>query len=253
MPIPKECDLAGKVAIVAGDGMGWTPTFASALAEAGADVAVASLGQSDIEEALQAIRVYRRRSVGIPCDLTSPDQVHSMVQRVVDEMGKVDILVNNPQLVSGKPFLQVAESEWQRAMDVNVKSAFLCCQAVVPHMVSQGWGRIINITSDLSVRGLSNAVVFCATQGAVHQLTSALALELASSNIRVSAIGAGWTGTKELPQEEAMKDPIVRYIPLRRRGHPSDFCGLLVFLASEASDNVTGHTTFIDGGLLARP
>jgi NAD(P)-dependent dehydrogenase (short-subunit alcohol dehydrogenase family) len=251
MPVPQEWDLTGKVAIITADRRGWTPFLASALAEAGADVAVAGAESSDMGEAVDAVRKYERKAIAIPTDVTSEADVEAMVQRVVAQLGKVDILVNNARVEFGKPFAEVTEAEWQRVMDFNVKSTFLCCRAAGKQMLSQGGGRIVNIGSGLAVRGLWNSVATCASQGAIHQLTSALALEWARSNIRVNSIGAGWMTTEALPPEEAHKELLVRYLPSRRKGHPTDLCGLLVYLASDACDFVTGQTIFIDGGALA--
>ena len=250
MPVPREWDLTGKAAIVTADRRGWTPFLAAALAEAGADVAVAGASNSDALEAAGAVEAQGRRSLVIDVDLASAVDAEAMVQRVVSDLGKVDILVNNARVEFGKPFVQVTESEWQAVMDFNVKSMFLCCQSAGRHMLERGGGRIVNISSGLAVRGLWNSAAACASQGAVHQLTAALALEWARQGIRVNAIGAGWI-TTEAPTEESQRELLVRYLPSRRKGHPADLCGLLVYLASDACDFVTGQTIFIDGGALA--
>lgn len=250
MPIPPEWDLAGKTAIVTADRRGWTPFLAGALAEAGADVAVAGSERSDMREAASAVEGQGRRALAIATDVTSAAEVEAMVARVASELGHVDILVNNARAEFGKPFAEVTEAEWQTLMDFNVKSMFLCCRAAGERMLAQGGGRIVNIGSGLAVRGLWNSVAACATQGAIHQLTMALALEWGKSNVRVNGIGAGWVTTEE-QTEEAQKELLVRYLPLRRKGHPTDLCGLLVYLASDACDFVTGQTLFIDGGALA--
>ena len=250
MPIPPEWDLAGKTAIVTADRRGWTPFLAGALAEAGADVAVAGSERSDMREAASAVEAQGRRALAIATDVTSAAEVEAMVARVASELGRVDILVNNARAEFGKPFAEVTEAEWQTLMDFNVKSMFLCCRAAGERMLAQGGGRIVNIGSGLAVRGLWNSVAACATQGAIHQLTMALALEWGKSNVRVNGIGAGWV-TTEKQTEEAQKELLVRYLPLRRKGHPTDLCGLLVYLASDACDFVTGQTLFIDGGALA--
>ena len=250
MPVPDEWDLTGKSAIITADRRGWTPFLAAALAEAGADVAVAGSATSDMSDAAEAVTAEGRRAITIPTDVTSADEVESMVERAVAELGRVDILVNNARAEFGKPFADVSQAEWQTVMDFNVKSMFLCCQAAGRRMLQQGGGRIVNMGSGLAVRGLWNSVAACAAQGAVHQLTSALALEWARSNIRVNAIGAGWI-TTEAPTEETERELLVRYLPSRRKGHPTDLCGLLVYLASDACDFVTGLTVFIDGGALA--
>ena len=247
MPAPSEWDLSGKAAIITSDRRGWTPYLASALAEAGADVVVAGSRNSDISRAANEVEGYGRRALSIEVDLTSSGDVASMVAQVVSEFGRVDILVNNARVEFGKPFVDVTEVEWAALMDFNVKSMFLCCQAVGRQMLAQGVGRIVNIGSGLAVRGLSNSAVACAGQGAIHQLTSALALEWARYNIRVNAIGAGWV-TSEPSAESPEQELLARYIPSRRKGHPSDLCGLLVYLASDACDFVTGQMMCIDGG-----
>ena len=250
MPIPQEWNLTGKTAIITADRRGWTPFLAAALAEAGADVAVAGSASSDMAAAAAAVEREGRRALAVPTDVTDSASVASMVESALSEFGKVDILVNNARVEFGKPFAEVSEDEWKSVMDFNVNSMFICCQAVGKHMLTQGRGRIVNMNSGLALRGLWNSTAACASHGAIHQLTSALALEWARNNIRVSGIGAGWITTDE-PTEESQNDSLARYLPSRRRGHPTDLCGLLVYLASDADDFVTGQTIFIDGGALA--
>jgi NAD(P)-dependent dehydrogenase (short-subunit alcohol dehydrogenase family) len=250
MPIPAEWNLSGKAAIITADRRGWTPYLASALAEAGADVAIAGAEDSDMREAADAVEREGRRVLAVVTDVTDSAQAGAAVERALAEFGKIDILVNNARVEFGKPFADVSEDEWKRVMDFNVGSVFVFCQAVGKHMLERGRGRIINMNSGLAVRGLWNSTAACASHGAVHQLTSALALEWARSNIRVCGIGAGWVTTDE-PDADAQPDLLDRYLPSRRRGHPTDLCGLLVYLASDADDFVTGQTVFIDGGALA--
>ena len=250
MPIPEEWNLSGKAAIITADRRGWTPFLAAALAEAGADVAIAGATNSDAADAARAVEAQGRRALQITTDVTDADDVEAMTQRVVDEFGKVDILVNNARAEFGKPFEDVLEDEWQRLMDFNVKSMFLCSQAAGRRMLAQESGHIVNIGSGLALRGLWNSVAACAASGAVAQITSSLALEWSRRGIRVNGIGAGWI-TPEEPSEESQRELLVRYLPSRRKGHPNDLCGLLVYLASDACDFVTGQTIYIDGGALA--
>ena len=250
MPIPAEWNLSGKAAIITADRRGWTPYLASALAEAGADVAIAGAEDSDMRETAAAVEREGRRALAVATDVTDSAQAGAAVERALAEFGKIDILVNNARVEFGKPFADVSEDEWKRVMDFNVGSVFVFCQAVGKHMLERGRGRIINMNSGLAVRGLWNSTAACASHGAVHQLTSALALEWARSNIRVCGIGAGWVTTDE-PDADAQPDLLDRYLPSRRRGHPTDLCGLLVYLASDADDFITGQTVFIDGGALA--
>ena len=253
MPVLEEFSLQDKVAIVTGNGRGWTSTLAEALAEAGADVAIAGLHKEDIDVATTAIQRHGRRALGVTADLSSLSETEAMVQEVEAKLGRVDVLVNNAQSRLGKPFIEVSEGEWHRLMELNVDSVFNCCQAVGKRMLEGNGGRIINVTSILAVRGLWNSVAYCATQGAVHQMTQALGIEWARSNVRVNGIGAGWLTAKPMSQEEQSKDSLSRYIPLRRQGHPGDLCGLLVYLASDSCQFVTGQTIFVDGGALAHP
>ena len=250
MPIPGEWDLTGKRAIITADRRGWTPYLAAALAEAGADVAVAGAEASDMTDAARAVEREGRRGLAITTDLTSAASVERMVDSAVSQFGGVDILVNNASVEFGKRFEQVTEDEWVRFMDFNLKSVFLLCQSVGSRMLEQGGGRIVNIGSALSRRGLWNSVATCAAHGAVHQITASLALEWARQGIRVNGIGAGWMSTDE-PSEEDQRELLVRYLPSRRKGHPNDLAGLLVYLSSDACDFVTGQTIFIDGGALA--
>ena len=153
MPVPREFDLTGKAAIVTGDGRGWTPFLASALAEAGADVAVAGSEASDMSGAAGEVRKHGRMALAVPTDLTDRTSVESMVRRVSSEFGQVDILVNNARVEFGKPFVEITDDEWGTVMDFNVKSMFLCCQAAGKLMLEQGGGRIVNISSGLAERG----------------------------------------------------------------------------------------------------
>ena len=250
MSIPGEWDLTGKKAIITADRRGWTPSLACALAEAGALVAVAGSEESDMADAIEAVHAQGGTAIAITTDLTDRVSVEAMVVRAEDEFGGVDILVNNASADFGKRFELVTENEWSTLMDFNVKSIYLTCQAVGRRMLRQGSGRIVNIGSALSQRGLWNSVAACAAQGAIHQITASLALEWGRDGIRVNGIGAGWMSTEE-PSEEDQRELLVRYLPSRRRGHPNDLAALLVYLSSDDCDFVTGQTFFIDGGALA--
>ena len=250
MSIPNEWDLSGKKAIITADRRGWTPFLASALAEAGASIAVAGSAESDMPDAVEAVRAQGGTAIAIATDLTDRVSVEAMVFRAADELGGVDILVNNASAEFGKRFEHVTENEWSILMDFNVKSVYLACQAVGRRMLKQRSGRIVNIGTALSQRGLWNSVAACAAQGAIHQITTALALEWGREGIRVNGIGAGWMSTSE-PSEEDQRELLVRYLPSKRKGHPNDLASLLVYLSSDACDFVTGQTFFIDGGALA--
>ncbi len=250
MPIPAEWSLAGKTAIITSDRRGWTPYLAAALAEAGANVAIAGAQTSDMSEAADAVRTTGRRALELEADLTDTEDVGAMVDSVVRDLGRIDILVNNARVEFGKPFVEVTDEEWDAVMAFNLRSMFLCCRAAGWVMLAQAGGRIVNVGTGLAERGLWNSAAACASQGAIRQLTAALGLEWARSNVRVNGIGAGWV-TTELRDPRAEPELLERYIPSRRKGHPTDLAGLLVYLASDASDFMTGQTVYIDGGAMA--
>lgn len=244
--IPEGFNLEGKVAIVTGDG-GRGKVLAQALAEAGADVVCAASTIEAAEEVAAAVRGLGRRGMAVAVDITDSQQVDQMVERAVAEMGQVDILVNNAEVEFAKPLTEVSDDEWRKVLDTNLTAAFLCTRAVAGHMLPRGKGRIINIASGLATRGLPNSAAYCASKGGMLQLTRALALEWAKTHIRVNAIGPGWMQSGDV-SGEATKDPLLRHIPLGRRGRPEELGALLVYLASDASDYITGQIFFVDGG-----
>ncbi|MBI4197578.1 MAG: SDR family oxidoreductase [Chloroflexi bacterium] len=249
--IPQEWDLSGKRALITADRRGWTPYLASALAEAGADVAVAGWRDEHVAQAAQEVEARGRRSLRYVGNLAQRAGASTAVEAVVGNWGGVDILVNAAQAQFGKPFVDIADGEWDRLMGYNVRAMFLLCQEAGRHMLAQGNGRIVNVISGLAERGLWNSVAYCASQGAVVQLTRALALEWSQKGVRVNAIAAGWMALEEGARSEEEKDPLSRFIPLRRLGHPRELGPLLVYLASDACDFVTGQTLFVDGGAIA--
>ena len=257
MPILEEFRLTDKVAVVATDGNPeqniLTPYIAEVLAEAGARVFLIARRHEIVEDGVRRVRDMGGEAYGTLCLSHRHDEVERALGRVMDHWGRVDILVNNFQTEFGKPFAEVTETEIETLLDWNLKSVFLTCQVMGKKMLEQGRGRIVNIISGLAERGLWNSVPYCATQGAVLQLTRSLALEWGRHNIRVNALGTGWLTTEELPPEEAQKELLVRYIPLRRKGHPRDIAPMLVYLASDACDYTTGQPVYIDGGLMAHP
>jgi len=248
--VAKAFELSGKTAIVAGDSRFWTKYATLALAEAGADIVVAAKDTHKLEEAVHIAKDLGRKAVAIPTDTTQSDQVRKMVDRVAKDFGKIDILVNAADTAFAKPILETSEEELRRVMDANFTSVFLCCQAVGKHMIEQKKGRIINMSSCLAERGVANGAAYCAAAGSVLQLTRVLDLEWATQGITVNAIGAGWmseTDTTGVPQE----DKLLRYIPVKRYGHPKEIGSLLVYLASDATDFLTGQILIVDGAVMA--
>ena len=252
MAILEEFSLEGKTAILAthesAAEAALTPFLAEALVEAGATVKVLAPSPAELDRATSG----RARVSGVVCDATLEADVEAAVSEALREWGHVDILVNNFQTLFAKPLADVGLTEYQVVMDRNVRPVFLVCREVGKAMAQAGKGRIINITSGMAERGLWNSAVYCASQGAVLQLTRSLALEWGRRDVRVNAIGTGWFSSEE-PSDEAQKELLVRYIPLRRKGHPRDIGPLLVYLASDSCDYTTGQPVYVDGGLMAHP
>ena len=253
MAIIEEFMLRDKVALVASDGGMFTPYIAEVLAEAGARVCVLSRTQPSVDEAVSVVSKHGVDGIGGTCDLSDEEAVGSAIRELLARRGRVDILVNSFLSEFAKPFEDVTATEFDAVQERNVKPVFLMCREVGKQMMEQGGGRIVNMISGLAERGLSNSAAYSASQGAVLQLTRSLALEWGKRNIRVNAIGTGWFSDADLPPEEAQKELLVRYTPLRRRGHPRDIAPLLVYLASDACDYTTGHPVYVDGGLMAHP
>ncbi|MBW1997110.1 MAG: glucose 1-dehydrogenase [Deltaproteobacteria bacterium] len=247
--------LEGKVALVTGSGRGLGRAMAKALAEAGADVVVTARSQKEIGETAGLIRDLGRRGLAIPCDVRDKASIDNLVGEALGEFGRIDILVNNAGCAIIKSLLDLSEEEWHATIDTNLTSMFLCCKAVGPVMIRQGGGRIINVTSVLGARGRTGSVVYACSKGGVIQLTRTLAIEWAPYNIRVNAIGPGAFYTK--PMKTVLDDPELgeirrKKIPLKREGQPEELGPLVVYLASPASDYMTGEIVYVDGGELAK-
>jgi NAD(P)-dependent dehydrogenase (short-subunit alcohol dehydrogenase family) len=248
-------NLDGKVALVTGSGRGLGRAMALALAEAGADIALTARTKEEIEETASLIKDLGRKAIAVSCDVTKRSPVDALVLNALSEFGRIDVLVNNAGVAIVRDFLALSEEEWRVTMDTNLTSAFLCSQAVGPVMIKQGGGKIINITSIHGQRGKAGMVAYASSKGGVIQFTRSLAVEWAQYNINVNAIGPGAFYTQ--PMKKVLDDPIFgeirrKKIPLKRAGQPNELGALVVYLASKASDFMTGEVLFIDGGELAK-
>jgi len=250
-----SADLAGKCALVTGGSKGIGLGMAQALAHAGADIVIVSRNLAEGEAAAQQMRAMGRKSIALSCDVTSPAAVNEMVAKAVAAFGKIDILLNNAGMNIRKPVVDIAEEDWDKVMDTNLKGIFLVAQAVGKEMIKQKGGKIINIASIMGVVGMPWLAAYCSSKGGVVQLTKVLALEWAQHNIHVNCIGpayirtpmtAGWLNDKE------RLNAILGSTPLGRLGEIEDLAGPVVFLASDWSNYVTGHTLLVDGGWAAR-
>lgn len=247
-------DLTGKTALVTGGGRGIGRSIALALAEAGADVAVTSRTKDELEKVCGEITEFSRKAFYQEMDIRDMNVMSEFTERLVKEQGSIDILVNAAGLNVRKSFLEFSEADWDYVMDVNLKSVMKCSQIVIPYMLKQKQGSIINIASLTSQIGLANAPAYCASKGGVSQLTKAMAVEFAQEGIRVNAIGPGYIRTKMTDavfQDEKRVEWMLSRIPMGRTGEETDLQGLAIFLASKGSDYITGQTIYVDGGWLS--
>ena len=246
-------DLTGKVALVTGAGRGLGRTFAAALASAGADVALASRTQADLDETAAEVERHGRRALIVPTDVTVVEQVEAMVAATLGHFGQIDILVNNAGMNIRKPVTEIGIDEWDRVLDLNLRSYFLVARAVGRHMVERRAGRVINVTSILAAGALANQGPYATSKGGVTQLSKVLAIEWAPYNITVNCIGPTYFETdltRPLYQDPERKSFIESRTPMGRWGQPEELAGAVIYLASDASSFVTGQTIFVDGGWL---
>ncbi|MGA9398762.1 MAG: 2-dehydro-3-deoxy-D-gluconate 5-dehydrogenase KduD [Anaerolineaceae bacterium] len=247
--------LDGKVALVTGAGQGLGQGMAIALAEAGADVVGLDRGPS--EQTGMAVRALGQRYQQVVCNLrdTKVDEYTKVVAGIVAEMGRLDILVNNAGIIRRAPAIEFSEIDWDDVLTINLKAAFFLAQAAARIMVPQGGGKIINIASMLSFQGGVIVPSYTAAKSGVAGITRALANEWAKHNIHVNAIAPGYMATENTAQ--LLADPnrskaILERIPAGRWGTPDDLKGVVVFLASTASDYLYGSIIPVDGGWLTR-
>ena len=245
-------DLTGKVAIVTGSSRGLGQYMARALARAGADVAVTSRSLASLAEVTREIREIGREAFPHELDVRSHESVQAMVEAAHRHFGKIDILVNNAGCNVRKPAVEVTPAEWDMILETNLRGPFFMAQAVAKKMIPRRYGRIINIGSVTSVFAYANLAPYCASRGGVKQLTMSLADDWGIYGITVNCLAPGWfktQQTKVLYEDPTWVEYITDRIPMKRVGLPNDLDGAVVFLASDASAYVTGHTLLVDGGI----
>ena len=245
-------DLKGKVAIVTGGNGGIGLGMARGLARAGARVVVAARNKEKSNAAVRELQALGAGALGISVDVTEEKSVNAMVSETVEQCGRLDILVNNAGINIRKPAQDLSLEEWRQIMDTNLTSAFLCSRGAYPHMKRAGGGKIINIGSMLSIFGASFGPVYGASKGGVVQLTKSLAVAWARDNIQVNAVLPGWVDTeltrRARKEIAGLDERVLAGTPAGRWGDIDDFAGIAVFLASAASDFLTGAAIPLDGG-----
>jgi 2-dehydro-3-deoxy-D-gluconate 5-dehydrogenase len=245
-------DLSGKVAIVTGGNGGIGLGMAHGLAEAGAAVAIVGRNEAKSVAAVTELKQLGARAISVVADVTDKDAVADMVERVGHELGRIDILVNNAGINIRKAPHALDIAEWDSVIKTNLTSAFLCSQAVYPAMKATGRGKIINIGSMMSIFGASFAPAYAASKGGIVQFTRSCAVAWAADNIQANAVLPGWIDTdltrRAREQIDGLHDKVLARTPAARWGVTTDFAGIAVFLASSASDFVTGTAIPVDGG-----
>lgn len=248
--------LKGKTAVVIGGSKGLGFGMATGLAQASANVVLVSRNQGQLDEAAAKItgETSNDNVIGISADITAIENINVLVEKVCDKFGQIDILFNGAGVNKRFTALEFTETDWDAVQDTQLKYVFFMCQAVARQMIEKGIkGKIINIASLTSQLGLPNMISYCAAKGAIVQITKAMANEWAQYGINVNAIGPGYYETEmtaPLFADEKRRAELFARIPQKRFGLPSDLAGAAVFLASEASDYVTGQVLYVDGGFL---
>jgi NAD(P)-dependent dehydrogenase (short-subunit alcohol dehydrogenase family) len=246
--------LQGKIAVVTGGGRGLGKGMAVGLAGAGAEVALVSRTEKELKETVAEIRAKGGKADAYPADISKLNQIPDLVQAIHKKKGRIDILVNNAGFIIRKMALDYSPEDWERQLDVNLKAAFFMAQAVAKFMKEQDGGKIINTLSLTSFIGLQNAPGYGISRGGLLSMTRTLAMEWAKYHIHVNAVAPGYFKTNQtapLFADEKRVEWMLSRIPLARAGVPDDLAGVAIFLASPASDYMTGQAIVVDGGWLA--
>lgn len=253
MHVKELFDISGKTAIVTGGGRGLGEQIAQGFAEAGANVVICSRKLNNCEEVAERLEKYGVKTLAIKCDLTNKEEIENLVNRTLEKFDSIDILVNNSGATWGAPMEEMPLEAFYKVMNVNVTGTFLMSQAVGKVMLKQGYGKIINIASVAGLKGsnpeVMDAIGYNTSKGAVITFTKDLAVKWGPRGIYVNAIAPGFFPTKMTKVLlDRGGDSMHNKNPLRRFGSDTDLKGVALFLASKASDFITGETIVVDGG-----
>jgi NAD(P)-dependent dehydrogenase (short-subunit alcohol dehydrogenase family) len=243
--------LDGKVAIVTGASRGIGKEVAIAIAKAGADVALIARNEEELNEVAKEIEQLGRKALSVPMDLLKIDEMADHIGKIYNYFGRIDILVNNAGINIPKPALEVTEEDWDRVLEINLKSVFFFCKTVANYMIPSNKGKIINMSSQMAFVGYYKRAAYSSSKGGLLQLTRSLAIEWSKYNINVNSIAPTFIETpmtKPMFEDKEFLEDVLNRIPLGRLGKVEDLFGAIIYLSSSASDMVTGHTVMVDGG-----
>ena len=253
--ILEKFSLKGKSGMVTGGGSGIGRAIAKGLVQAGAEIVIAGRNKEKMEKAVSEIGKLGGPVIAVQADISKIGEIRNLVDRTVKEFGKIDFLFNNAGIIRRSSSEDFSEKDWDETININLKGPFFLAQAVAKVMISQKRkGKIINTSSLIAVQGGKRVPAYAASKGGLNQVTKSMANDWAKYNILVNAIGPGWVKTEltELLQKDKDRfNEITSRIPLGRWADPEDLVGAAIFLASDASDYITGQTLFVDGGWLS--
>lgn len=248
-------NITGKVALVTGGTHGLGMAMATALAQAGTTLVINDLSREKLDQAIAEYAANGVKAHGYIFDVTNQDAVADAVALITKEVGPIDILVNNAGIIKRIPVTQMSLEDWNAVINVDLTAPFIMSKAVAPSMIERGGGKIINMCSMMSEVGRDTVSAYAAAKGGLKMLTKNLATEWARHNIQVNGIGPGYFATAQTApirvDGHPFNDFIIKRTPAARWGNPEDLAGTVVFLASRASDFVSGHVVYVDGGILA--
>jgi 2-deoxy-D-gluconate 3-dehydrogenase len=253
--LDKKFGLRGKVALVTGSSQGLGKSMARALAQAGADVIVNGRDAAKLAPVVAEISALGVKATAIAADLGNRADVQRLIEQAIAWQGHLDILVNNAGIIKRTPAADHSDADWDAVLNVNLDGVFVACRAAGKHMLARGSGKIVNIASLLTFFGGITVPGYAASKGAVGQLTKALSNEWAGKGVNVNAIAPGYMrtdNTAALQADPVRSKEILSRIPANRWGEPGDLEGAVVFLASSASDYLSGHVLAVDGGWCGR-
>ncbi len=256
----KLFNLEGKVALITGGAHGIGYTMAKALARAGATIVINSSNQESLNKGLQDFKAEGIDAVGYVFDVTDEEKVKSAVKQIEEQVGVIDILINNAGIIKRIPMHETSVSDFTQVINVDLIAPYICAKAVIPSMIKKGGGKIINVCSMMSELGRETVSAYAAAKGGLKMLTKNIASEYGEYNIQCNGIGPGYIATSQTAplrqiQPDGSRHPFDSFIisktPAGRWGTPEDLAGPTVFLASDASNFVNGHVLYVDGGILA--